>query len=150
MKWLKENFASGFGSWLLFIGYWRLFIGNWQMRQHPQSVPEGHGEAGDGERFGGGDDQLAAGVMVVAVGAFGKGDTPDKAAAGDGEGEEFVPDDAQPDRRTPPPAPGIDAGGRAQAEHRFDRAAEFAQELLFESVHWVNGRSQVSVFSFLP
>ena len=119
----------------LVLGYCLLFIGYLQMRQHPQRVAEGHGEAGDGQGFAGSNDQLAAGMMVVAVGAFGKGDAANEAAAGDGESEEFVSNDTQPERRALPPSAGIDAGGGAQAKHRFDRAAEFAQELLFGWVH---------------
>ena len=68
------------------------------------------------EGFSGSDDELTSAVVVVAVGAVSNGDPFQVPAPGDGQDDEFVARDAEPDGRSSPPSARVDAGPAAEAQ----------------------------------
>ena len=81
------------------------------------------------------DDQFAGGVVVAAGMGIAQRDAGEETAAGDGEHDQLMVGDAEPDRTAAPPASGIDAGAGADAEPRLGGAGFTLQELLFQGIH---------------
>ena len=119
--------------------------------QDAQGVGGRHPELVEVDGFAGADHQFTGAVVVVALGAVGNGDPLEVAAPGDGQDDEFVARDAEPDPGAQPPAAGVDAGSAAEAQLHPGLTDGLVEELLFEWVQWWKKRilrcprTQVSV-----